>query len=191
MKMKFKTRAPIFLLLSSLLTGCVAVIVAGAASSLVVYDKRTMSMVEKDARIFHVLHSSIAHDTRFQDAHIVVSCFNEVVLLAGQTRSASLRSAAEKMAQQTPHVHRVYNEITIDYAPSISQQSQDTWITTQVRTKMLAEKGLESGSLRVITENGIVYLMGIVTPRQAHLAVNVTRQVKGVRKVVKVFQYIR
>ena len=189
--MKLKVRALIYLLLGSLLTGCVAAVVAGAASSLVVYDKRTVSMVEKDARIFHVLRSNIVPDPRFRNSHIIVSSFNEVVLLAGQTPDASLRGVAQQIAQHTPNVHRVYNEITIDYPLSLAQQSQDTWITAQVRSKMLTEKGLESGSLRVITENGVVYLMGIVTPEQANLAVNVSRQVKGVRKVVKVFQYIR
>lgn len=186
-----KINTLLFLLLSSLLTGCAVAVVAGAAGSLVVYDKRTVSMVEKDARIFHVVHSAIIPEARFRDSRIVVSSFNEVVLLAGQTPTASLRVVAEKIAQQTPNVHRVYNEITVDYPISLTQQSKDTWTTSQVRSKMLTQKGLESGSLRVITENEVVYLMGIVTPEQANLAVQVARQVKGVRKVVKVFQYIR
>lgn len=189
--MKLTVKALILLVQTSLLAGCVAAVVAGAASSLVVYDKRTISMVEKDARIFHVLRSTLVPDPRFRNSRLIVSSFNQVVLLAGQTPDASLRRVAQQIAQQTPNVSRVYNEITIDYPLSLTQQSQDTWITTQVRSKMLSEKGLESGSLRVITENGIVYLMGIVTPEQANLAVNVARQVKDVRKVVKVFQYIR
>lgn len=187
--MKIKTL--IFLLLSAMLTGCVVAVVAGAASSLVVYDKRTVSMIEKDARIFHLVHTNLIKDPRFRDSRIVVSSFNEVVLLVGQTPVASLRAVAEKVAQQTPNVHRVYNEITIDYPLSIAQQSKDTWITGQVRSNMLSKKGLESGSIRVITENSVVYLMGIATAEQANLSVNVARQVKGVRKVVKVFQYIR
>ena len=174
-----------------MLTGCVVAVVAGAASSLVVYDKRTVAMIEKDARIFHLVHTNLIKDPRFKDSRIVVSSFNEVVLLVGQTPVASLRAVAERVAQQTPNVHRVYNEITIDYPLPISQQSKDTWITGQVRSKMLSKKGLESGSIRVITENSVVYLMGIATAEQANLSVSVARQVKGVRKVVKVFQYIR
>ncbi len=189
MKIYFRTLC--YLLPGLLLTGCVAAVVAGAASSLVVYDRRTVGMVEKDARIFHIVHTAITPDLRFRNSHIVVSSFNEVVLLAGQTPDASLRKVAEDIARQTPNVRRVYNEITIDYPLSFTQRSKDTWITTEVRTHMLTEQGLESGSLRVITENGVVFLMGIVTPEQAAIAVNVARQVKGVRKVVKVFQYIR
>lgn len=186
-----KIRTLLFLILSSLLSGCVVAVVAGAASSLVVYDKRTVSMVEKDARIFHIVHTDLIRDTRFRNSRLVVSSFNGIVLLVGQTPVASSRVVAEKVAQQTPNVYRVYNEITVDYPLSITQQSKDTWITSQVRSNMLTKKGLESGSLRIITENGIVYLMGIVTPEQSNLAVNVARQVPGVRKVVKVFQYIR
>ncbi len=189
--MYHKIKSGIILFQALVLTGCVAAVVAGAASSLVVYDKRTMSMVEKDARIFHVLRGQIIPEPRFRNSRIIVSSFNQVVLLAGQTPSENLRAEAQNIAQHTPNVRRVYNEISVDYPLSITQQSQDTWITAQVRSKMLAEKGLESGSLRVITENGVVYLMGIVTPEQANLAVNVSRQINEVRKVVKVFQYIR
>lgn len=187
MKVKFI----VLLLISALLTGCVAAVVAGAASSLVVYDRRTVSMIEKDARIFHLIHTELVRDPRFHNSRIVVSSFNEVVLLVGQTPSASLRLVAEKVAKQTVNVKRVYNEITIDYPLSLTQQSKDTWITSQVRTSMLSRKGLESGSIRVITENAVVYLMGIATTEQANLSVDVARQVPGVRKVVKVFQYIR
>ena len=187
MKIKFI----VLLLISALLTGCVAAVVAGAASSLVVYDRRTVSMIEKDARIFHLIHTELVRDPRFHNSRIVVSSFNEVVLLVGQTPSASLRLVAEKVAKQTANVKRVYNEITIDYPLSLTQQSKDTWITSQVRTSMLSRKGLESGSIRVITENAVVYLMGIATTEQANLSVDVARQVPGVRKVVKVFQYIR
>lgn len=185
-----KIKALILLLISGLLTGCVAAVVAGAASSLVVYDRRTVAMIEKDARIFHLVHTQIVRDPRFNNSRIVVSSFNEVVLLAGQTPNASLRAVAEKIAKQTPNVQRVYNEITTGYPLSLTQQSEDTWITSQVRTSMLSKKGLESGSIRVITEDCVVYLMGIATAEQANLSVDVARQIKGVRKVVKVFQYI-
>lgn len=170
----------IFLLLNSLLTGCVAAMVGNVASGL-----------EKDARIFYVAHTAIVQDPRFAHSRIVVSCFNQVVLLLGQTPVASLRNVAEKVAQNAPNVRRVYNEITLDHPLSLAAQSKDTWITGQVRSKMLTQKGLESGSIHVITENQVVYLMGIVTPEHATRAVEVARQIKGVRKVVKVFQYIR
>lgn len=179
-----------FFLVSLLLTSCAAAVILGAGG-LVVYDHRGVMTLEKDARIFHQIHTDIVKDSRFQGSRIIVSSFNQVVLLTGQTPIASLREVAEKIARTTPNVRRVYNEVTVDQPLSIAEQSQDTWITGQVRTRMLAEKGLESGSVHVITENSVVYLMGVVTPEQADIAVNVTRHVNGVSKVVKVFQYIR
>lgn len=180
----------VVVLLSALLTGCVAAVLVGAAGGLVVYDRRSVSMIERDARIFYVVNKAIVTDPRFEDSHIVVSSFNEVVLLAGQTPTASLKVVAERIAKNTPHVKRVYNEIEIASPSTLTQRSHDAWITSQVRAKMLTKKGLESGSIRVVTENSVVYLMGIVTQEQAHLAAEVARQVKGVNRVIKVFRYI-
>lgn len=184
-----KLKLGIIFLCMSLLSGCVLGIVA-AAAGLVVYDRRSLVMIERDARIFHLVHTEIVRDPHFEDSHIVVTSFNQVVLLAGQTPKASLRVLAEKIAQKTPKVRRVYNEITLEEPTSFADRSKDTWITGEVRTKLLRKKDLESGSIRVVTENAVVYLMGIATPEQAKLAVDVAREVKGVRKVVKVFQYV-
>ena len=186
--MKFK--AIIFLILSGLISGCVGVMVIGAAGSMVVYDRRSMSMIEKDARIFYVINRALANDRRFRDSHISITSFNQVVLLAGEATSASLRTMAERTARDTPNVRRVYDELTVEEPISIAQHSKDTLLSTHVRTNMLTESGLESGSIRIITENSNVYLMGIATHEQADLAVNVARQVPGVHKVVKIFQYI-
>lgn len=185
-----KNKAIALVLLSTLLTSCIAVVVAGAAGGMVVYDRRSVVVMESDARIFYKARTTIVSDPRFRDARIVVTSFNEVVLLTGQTPSGALRQLAESMARKVPNVKRVYNEITVQAPITFAQRSQDTWITSQVRAQMLTQKGLESGSIRVVTENSIVYLMGIVSREQAELAVSVARQVSGVTKVVKVFQYI-
>ena len=177
-------------LLSSLLTGCVAAVVASAAAGVVGYDRRSLVTLESDARIFHKVHTAIVKDPRFRESRIMVTSFNRVVLLVGQTSSASLRILAEKIAQNTADVSRVYDEINVDYPLSLAERTKDTWITSQTRSLMLTQQGLESGTIRIITENGVVYLMGTATHEQANLAVFVARQVKGVRKVVKVFRYI-
>lgn len=187
--MKYKSL--VLILATALISGCAAVVVAGAAVGMAGYDRRTVVTMEKDARIFHVIHKAIVSDPRFRDSRIEVSSFNRVVLLTGQTPAASLRVLAEKIAQTTPNVYRVYNEITVGYPLALSLRPRDGWVTGQVRSRLLATKGLESGSIRIVTENGVVYLMGIVTPEQSTLAVETARQTRGVRKVVKVFQYIR
>lgn len=190
MSLNFKLKSIIFILVSSLLTGCVAAVVVGAAAGMV-YDRRSMMTIEADARLFHVIHKNTVTNRQFSDSRILVTSFNRVILLVGQTPTASLRVLAEKIAQRTPGVLRVYDEITVGYPIPLSQRTKDSWITSQVRSSMLTKKGLESGSIRVVTENGAVYLMGVVTSQQAFLAVDVARRVNGVRKVVKIFQYVR
>lgn len=185
-----KIRACIFLLVGNLLTGCMAAVVVGAAAGLIVYDKRSLVTIESDARIFHQIHTAIVTDPQFRNSRIVVSSFNRVVLLAGQTPAASLRVLAEKLTKAVPNVQRVYNEIAVDYPITLAQQTKDTWITSKIRSLMLTKKGLESGSIRIITENNVVYLLGIATHEQANLAASVARQVPGVQKVMKIFQYI-
>ncbi|MDP3267818.1 MAG: BON domain-containing protein [Legionella sp.] len=190
MNLNSKLKSIAVLLVSTLLTSCVVAVVAGAAAGMV-YDRRSVATMEADARLFHVVHKTIVTDPQFRESRILVTSFNRVVLLVGQTPTASLRVLAERIARNAPGVQRVYDEITVDYPIPLTQRTKDSWITGQVRSNMLARKGLESGSIRVVTENGVVYLMGIVTPQQASLSVDVARRVNGVVKVVKIFQYIR
>lgn len=188
MRVNSKIKALLVVLVSSLITGCVAAVVAGAAG--MVYDRRSVSTIEADARLFHLVHTAIVTDRQFRDSRILVTSFNRVILLVGQTPTASLRVVAEKIARSTPGVQRVYDEVSVNNPIPLTQRTKDSWITGQVRSNMLTKKGLESGSIRVVTENGVVYLMGIATAEQAALSVDVARRVAGVVKVVKIFQYI-
>lgn len=178
-------------LASLLLVGCAAAFVAGAALSMVGYDRRSMRTIEADARIFHLIHEQIVKDVRFRASNIQVVGFNRVVLLVGEVPDMNLKTQAARVAQQTPDVRRVYNELSVGFPTSMQQRTKDSMITSTVRSKLLTKKGLESGSIRIVTENSVVYLMGIVTEEQALMAVEVTRRVPDVAKVVKVFQYIR
>jgi osmotically-inducible protein OsmY len=173
----------------ALLTSCVAVVVVGAAAGLV-YDRRSVTTLEADARLYHRINKAIVTSHQLRGARILVTSFNRNILLVGQAPLASQRIAAEKTAQETPGVGRVYDEVVVSYPIALTQRSKDSWITSQVRSNMLTKKGLESGSIRIVTEQGVVFLMGIVTAEQASLAVDVARRVKGVNKVVKIFQYI-
>lgn len=187
--MRFKLKSIVFLLVTVLLTGCVAAVVTGAVAGMV-YDRRGIITMEADARLFHLIHKAIVTNRQFSDSRVLVTSFNRVVLLVGQTPTASLRDLAEKIARTTPSVYRVYNEISVGYPIPLTERSKDSWITSQVRSRLLAKKGLESGSIRIVTENKVVYLMGIVNDQQAALAVDAARRVNGVSKVVKIFQYI-
>lgn len=190
MKLNSQLKIMALFLSSMLLSACVVAVVAGAAAGMV-YDRRSVSALEADARLFHVIHTAIVTDPQFKHSRILVTSFNRVVLLVGQTPTASLRVVAEKIAHKAPGIRRVYDEVSVDYPIPLKQRTKDSWITSQVRSNMLTKKGLESGSIRVVTENATVYLMGIVTAEQAALAVDVARRINGVKKVVKIFQYIQ
>lgn len=180
----------ILLCATLLLSACVAGMMAGSATGALVYDGRGLRVLERDARIFHLINKAIVSDLRFRHSKIDVTSFSQAVLLVGQTPAASLRVLAEKIARKTPYVLRVYNEITIEPPISLAKRSKDVWISTAVRQAMIMRKGLESGSIHIVTENGVVYLMGLVSREQAYHATDVARQITGVKRVVKVFRYL-
>lgn len=183
-------RAIAILLLAGCLQGCIGVFVAGAAAGgAVVYDRRSLKTMSQDIKLADDVSHAIQVDDEFRGSHIVTSSFHHVVLLAGQTPSDSLRVRAEQLAKAQPGVRQLYNEIQVGPRTSTLTRSSDSWITTKVKTEMLARKGLKAGDIKVITENGVVFLMGQVTPAQADLAVDVTREISGVQKVVKILNY--
>lgn len=175
-----------------LLTSCVSAVLVGAAvgaGGAIVNDKRSITTMTEDSRIMHELSMAIIKNSEFRTSHIVLSAFENMLFLGGQVPEARLKRLAETLALRHPDVKRVYNEITVGPNTTFTQQSTDTWITTKVKTMMLARSGLKSGSIKVITEQGVVYLMGEVSHDQSNLAVDVARRVNGVKKVVKLFKY--
>lgn len=123
-------------------------------------------------------------------AHIVVTSYNGVVLLAGQVPSEQLRQLAAKTVANISKVKRVHNELTISGNTSMVARSNDAWITTKVKTKLLASSETEGSRIKVVTENGVVYLMGLLTRDEADRAAETARRTAGVQKVVRIFEYI-
>ncbi|MDF0730724.1 BON domain-containing protein [Pseudomonas entomophila] len=123
-------------------------------------------------------------------SHIVVSSYNGIVLLAGQTPRADLKSLAEQTASQVQRVKKVHNELQVIQPSSILARNNDAWLTTKIKTQMIGDANVPSSRIKVITENGIVYLLGLVTQREANAATNVVQGVSGVQKIVKLFEYI-
>jgi osmotically-inducible protein OsmY len=174
------------------LQGCIFVVgaAAGAAAAAGVYDHRKVEKVVADEKITNKVVYIINRIPGISDnSHISVATFNQVVLLTGEVTTPQLRQAAEGAARSVDGVNQVYNQITIQGPTSSLTRASDSWITAKIKTQMLATKGLKSGTIKVITENGTVYLMGMVSHDQADGAVDISRQVSGVQKVVKIFQY--
>ncbi|WP_339486483.1 BON domain-containing protein [Pseudomonas sp. EL_65y_Pfl2_R95] len=123
-------------------------------------------------------------------SHIVVSSYNGIVLLAGQTPRDELKQTAERAANTVQGVKKVYNELQILPPTSLIARSNDSLLTAQIKTEMLANSNVPSTNIKVITENGIVYMLGLVTRQEAQSASQVVQGVSGVQKVIKLFQYI-
>lgn len=119
--------------------------------------------------------------------HIVPTVYEGTVLLAGQVMQANQRIEAEKIIKGIPGIKRIYNELEVSGPTSTLTRSSDSWITSRVKADMVFTKGLESRNVKIVTENGVVYLMGTVTPKQSKLASTVARKVPGVQKVVTLF----
>ena len=182
-------RMVLITLLSLVLSGCITAAVAtGTAASVIATDKRPMKVMVEDHSIKQHLRTSIKADPEFKGSNIVIGSYNNIVLLAGQTADPKLRNRVQNLAQAEPSVKKVYNEIEILGPSSVLSRSSDAWVTTKVKTALLKRRGVRSNQIKVITENGTVYLMGIVNQKQAALASLTTREVAGVQRVVTLFE---
>lgn len=179
--------------LSLSLEGCIFVVgaAAGAAAVGAVYDHRTIERTLEDKQMANTITERLkaASLSSWNESHIEITTFHHIVLLTGETPYAHYREQAEQIAKSVRDVAKVYNQITVQQPTSSLTRTSDTWITTKIKTQMLANEDLKSGNIKVITENGSVFLMGIVSRSQAEIAVDIARQVAGVQRVIKIFQY--
>ncbi len=181
------------LIIALLLPGCTGgLIVAGAATGVAVaYDRRTAGTVVEDQNIEFKAAAAIRRDKALRDkAHIGVVSYNNIVLLVGQAPTKALRDRAAALARKVEKVRRVHNEIALGEPIPFSVRNRDIWITTKVKSALLGSKGLEAIHVKVVTEDGVVYLMGLLTRREAEDVARRVQQVKGVKRVVKVFEYL-
>ncbi len=174
-----------------LLQGCVAAAAGGAvAGASAAVDRRTTgAFVEDESIELKAVRAINADKDLNAQAHLNVTSYNTIVLLTGEAPTDELRQRAEKIVQGVEKVSTVHNEINIAAPSSMMTRSSDTVITSKVKTKLLADKNIEGVNIKVVTENGVVYLMGIAGRAEAELASDVASQTGGVQKVVKVFQY--
>lgn len=172
------------------LQGCVAVVVGGAVmGTLAATDRRTFGAQTEDKAI--VLKGEMAVKRALGDAaHVNVNSFNRVALLTGEVADAQARATAEKEVKAIQGVLAVQNELVVSGLSNFSARSSDVVITTKVKASIVDTKDLYSSAFKVVTEAGTVFLMGRVTHREGDLAARVAAGVNGVRKVVKVFEYI-
>ena len=178
--------------ISLLLQGCVAALIGGGAiATKVGTDPRTAGTQIDDETLEFKVENAIEKDAQIKsEARINAVSYNGRVLLIGQVPSEGVKETATELAKGVEGVNDIYNELTVGQKISIGQISKDSWITTQVKSKMLVDNRVKSTDVKVITENGQVFLLGSLTHSQADAAADIASRISGVQKVVKVFKYL-
>jgi osmotically-inducible protein OsmY len=183
------------LLAISLLSACAPVLVGGAATGgAMAVDRRTPGAFIDDERIEWTIRNAIRQDQQLaSQSNISVVSYDGVVLLAGEAPTEPLRARAAEHARNVEKVRRVHNELVIAAPSSMMTRSSDTSITARVKTRILGIRGLEGfdgTKVKVVTENGTVFLMGKLYHREADVVTDTARQVGGVQRIVRLFEYL-
>lgn len=176
--------------LTTQITACVPLVAGGTASgAAIIADRRTAGVYVEDQNI----ELKISHKIGLaagKDTHINVSSFKGYVLLTGEVPDEKTKEAMENIAKITESVRHVTNELVIGPKSSLSSRANDTYLTSKIKVRFLSENRFQANFVKIITENNVVYLMGLVTKQEAEDAVDIARNTQGVDKVVKVFEYL-
>ncbi|MEC4718749.1 BON domain-containing protein [Noviherbaspirillum sp. CPCC 100848] len=172
------------------LQGCVEMAVGSAVvGTLAATDRRTFGAQTEDKAIVFKGEGRVASLVGGA-GHVNVASFNRKVLLTGEVRDEAMKAAVEREVAAIEGVQSVVNDLEIAGVSSFTSRSNDSLLTGRVKAAFVDTRDLYANSIKVVTERGIVYLMGRVTQREGHLAAEVASNISGVQKVVKVFEYI-
>jgi osmotically-inducible protein OsmY len=170
------------------LPACVRLAVTGAgAAALMGSDRRTTGIYVEDENIEWKVFA-IKQD--FGDSHVSAASYNRRVLLTGEAPNEATRKRIEDAVRSIPNVREVVNEVQVAGASSMASRGNDALITSNVKARMVNNRKFSPTHVKVVTEAGVVYLMGLLTQEEGEAAVEVARTTSGVSRVVKVFEYI-
>lgn len=193
--MKLKLNGLAFVIGAALLIqGCTVLGIAGAAAvaTKVATDPRTVGTQIDDETLEEKVLSAIRKDEQIKkEARVNVVSYSNRILLIGQVPNESLKDVATNLARGVAEVKDVYNELRQGPTISVGQITKDSWITTQIKSKLVVNSGVKASDVKVITENGEVFLMGHLTQEQANTASDVARNISDVKKVIRVFDYLQ
>lgn len=175
---------------ATLLSACAPIVLGGAAvGALVAVDRRTSGAQIEDESI-ELRGASRLRDAFGDRAHINVTSYNRQVLLTGEVPTEQARQQAEQIIGRVENVKAVVNELAVMAPSSLVQRSSDTLVTGKVKASIVDDSSLSLAAFKVVTERGVVYLMGRVTKAEADRATQIARQVSGVQRVVRIFDII-
>jgi osmotically-inducible protein OsmY len=176
--------------LISQITACVPVVVGGAAAGgVMAADRRTSGIYVEDENIELKAIKKMETDLG-ENAHINVTSYNRNVLLTGEVPVAEAKVKAENIIKEITNTRAVTNELVVGPKSTIGSRSNDSYLTSKVKTKFVTENKFPANYVKVVTENSVVYLLGIVTKDEAKAAAEIASNISGVTKVVKVFEYM-
>jgi osmotically-inducible protein OsmY len=176
---------------SLLLQSCFTATGTAVAGAAVIYKRKVIEDYISDQTIESGINNAYFNNGElWQQNRIIVTCVNRIVLLTGEVRNQALLKKALALANTVPGIQKIYNQISISTPVSLFQQMQDAAITIIIKLKMLGAENFDPSNIKVVTNNNVVYLIGVVTPEQSDRSSKISSNTSGVSKVVKVFQYI-
>jgi osmotically-inducible protein OsmY len=175
------------------LSGCIRMIAATSSEPVDRHHgERTLGSGIEDQAIENKTRINLYRASdQLADARIKVVSYNGVVLLAGQVETSELKKQAGNIARRIRHVEQVHNEIGISGSSSFLARANDAWLTSKVKMRLYFNGDTPGGRTKVVTVNGVVYLMGLLTREEAEAVVSSVQNVYGVQKIVKIIEYIQ
>ena len=185
------TYIPLLLSTTLLLQGCAGLIIgAGVGAASVVHDRRTLGTQVDDTTATGRISTAISNDVAINEqASISVQVFNGTALLIGQAPTQALIQQAEKLASSVKNIKKLHNQVRLGLPIPPSVVANDAWIASKVKTRLIADKRIDGLHIEIEVENGEVFLMGLVSEQESNIAVEITRNIQGVKQVIKVFEY--
>jgi osmotically-inducible protein OsmY len=176
---------------STLLTACAPLLIGGAivGGSMVATDRRTSGTQLEDQSI-ELKGAKRVGETIGERGHVSITSYNRLVLISGEVPTEADKTNVEQAVARIENVRSIVNELALTTPSSLGTRSNDTLITSKVKASIVDAKDVQVGAFKVVTERGVVYLMGRVTEREANRAGEIARGVSGVAKVVKVFDIV-
>lgn len=173
-----------------LLSGCFTAAVVGASTgALMLADRRASEIFVMDEGLELRIGNRIG-EALGPKVHLNVTSYNRMVLLSGEALDAATRAEAERLAASVANVRTITNELTIGQPSTLSNRANDSLITSKVKGRFIDHNRFPANHVKVVTEAGTVFLMGMVTQAEADAAVEIARTTSGVRTVVRVFEII-
>ncbi len=176
-----------------MLQGCAAVVIGSAAvATKTATDPRTVGTQVDDGTLELRVANALATDKQIKsETHINATAYQGKVLLTGEAPSQEVADRAKQITTGVDGATEVYNEIRIGANASLGTMSSDTWITTKVRSQLLASDKVKSSNVKVTTEKGEVFLLGLVTEQEGQAAASIASQISGVKHVTTAFTLLK